>query len=112
MVELVSRLMTLLEGAGARRWYVVETRRGDPVVIAGPFSSRRLGRVEVFHIAKAKGDPEPWPTVETFPGFPGFSAMHTGNDVYFVGRASALHDQGDSWGEAIAIYEERLRSAN
>lgn len=97
--------MALLEGPGLRRWYVIDER---PVVLAGPFATLRAGRHEVCLIARAAGDPRPWPSVEGFDGFPGFYAMRTGAAVYYVARAAALHDQGPTWGEAIRAYEAAL----
>jgi hypothetical protein len=98
-----------LEGAGRRRWYVAETNRGAVSILAGPFPTRREGRAAVSRIARSRGEERPWwPRMETFEGYPGFYAMHTAERVYYVGRASAMYDQGDAWGAAISDYEREV----
>lgn len=99
--------LRIAEGAGARRWYVVEDPGSVVAVLAGPFRTRREGRWEVARIAKERGEVAPWwPEQDTFPGFPGFSIQYTRERTYYVARASAMHDQGADFGRAIMEYEE------
>lgn len=92
-------IFTAMEGAGLRRWYVA---KNSPCrVLDGPYRTRREAREAVFRMASKAGDPEPWPQLETFNGWPGFAALRTGQTIYYVGRASAFHDQGTEWANAI-----------
>lgn len=95
----MANLFEALEGSGLRRWYVAESN--PPRILGGPYKTRKAGREAVFVMAREAADPKPWPQLEVFPGWPGFAALHTGQAVYYVGRASAFHDQGTEWATAI-----------
>jgi hypothetical protein len=98
-------VLRALEGSGLRRWYVAEQKRGNVSILAGPFPTRKRGKAEVAKIARERGEVNPWPRIESFDGYPGFCAVHTEATVFYVGRASAMHDQGSAWADAISAYE-------